>query len=136
MTHLVVRQEDGWAPGQSDDDTFTHIFPGARAVHRRVRLIRAAVTQSGLTLECAWHVDAAEKQTFLQATLDDNKRRFGKGKYSLPYRLVGALRGQSRFYHHGRRHIESATRPQSRWKICWWGGNVSVSRHGRTLATE
>ena len=81
MTHLVVRQEDGWAPGHSADDTFTHIFPGARAVHRRVRLIRAAVAQSGLTLECAWHVDAAEKQTFLQATLDDNKRRFGKGKY-------------------------------------------------------
>ena len=48
-----VRQEDGWAPGHSDDDTFTHIFPGARAVHRRVRVIRAAVAQSGLTLECA-----------------------------------------------------------------------------------
>jgi len=53
VTHLVVRQEDGWAPGHSDDDTFTHIFPGARAVHRRVRVVRAAVAQSGLTLECA-----------------------------------------------------------------------------------
>ena len=46
-------QEVGWAPGHSDDDTFTHIFPGARAVHRRVRVVRAAVAQSGLTLECA-----------------------------------------------------------------------------------
>ena len=54
--HLRVRlrpQEVGWAPGHSDDDTFTHIFPGARAVHRRVRVIRAAAAQSGLTLECA-----------------------------------------------------------------------------------
>ena len=48
-----MRQEDGWAPGHSDDDTFAHIFPGARAVHRRVRVVRAAVAQSGLTLECA-----------------------------------------------------------------------------------
>ena len=45
--------QDGWAPGHSDDDTFTHIIPGARAVHRRVRVVRAAVAQSGLTLECA-----------------------------------------------------------------------------------
>ena len=45
--------QDGWAPGHSDDDTFTHILPGARAVHRRVRVVRAAVAQSGLTFECA-----------------------------------------------------------------------------------
>ena len=45
--------QDGWARGHSDDDTFTHILPGARAMHRRVRVVRAAVAQIGLTLECA-----------------------------------------------------------------------------------
>ena len=42
--------QDGWARGHSDDDTFTHIIPGARAVHRRVRVVRAAVAQSGSSL--------------------------------------------------------------------------------------